>query len=906
MASKFANWAQTVLTANGGYKRPTPEEAPIVENAHKKQRAAPKLTPTVNLKPTFVPAVFLETSEDGSSEMEVCGYIQGRVQHRKKGSVATLVLDSGTKMLVEGDFVIEDPYFIYRMKCVRTMEAGKILMKMKQKLDPFLVPRPIGGYELKKVLQRKLKLDNKAALELTCRILKSQMTEKLGTPVERLKQISLMIADIFGPWMDELWYKKLAECWAPLKLQHIHILGNFWTQRQLQMLSTNEINTIVDKMKENPLSWMLKECNPHDLPHIETTEKNVSTLKTVLSVEISETDVKVVNFYNRICDLITESGRISLTRDDLAKISECGHADPSNLIPACLSNRYKLLVRVYKDDQRFYRTKDHTALLKIRMRLNTLMHKPPDSLEIVPTFKLVTPSQEQMAAVDAIATNQNVLLLLGDAGTGKTETGKAIFKIFKRGVVRAVAAYGEPALRQKEMYGDGQTIDMFLNKIQRGTKSGQKLVVRTKVLIIDEIGIVTVRKFAKLLDCLPELTKLCLIGDEKQLDPVSAGPIMHSLIRKWSGTPYLHRLTKVFRVDNESQILVENFRAYLEGSFQNIKYTNDMLSKNPMKLIQRLPIPEYLKYPSNDAQRLERFSYYLQQMTELHHQFIIANKSFDDTRILVQREVDVAMMNHVMFEILNRGTGRDYSPHVFYVGERICFKQNMILLRPDWTQQVACSKEIANNRTATIIEIYDVDPHCDYLTAMQTKISLRSTSEKKSNEAWTRVVKFNDSTQVNLDDYPIIWIRRAYATTIASTIGSEVNRVVVYIHPWSNFFHRGVLYTAMTRAKKEVVLIMDYNGDPKLNQSDLAKIWHTPPPPPENVLSNYIPCNDPLEEDRVQRPEFEFHHGTHIDDLSEVSEEPEEDPNIHYVNSRTITQEPFSNLCITVELNGEF
>lgn len=916
MATKFTAWAQTILTTNGGFKRASTEEKPIVENAQKKQRVAPKLTPTVNLKPKFVAPAFLPTSEDGNSMMEICGHIQGRVQYRKKSSVAKLILENGVNVLVEGDFVIDDPYFTYRMKCARTMESGKILMKMKEKLDPFLVPRPINGYELKKVIKRKLKLEQKPAMDLIKLILKQQMSEKIGTDVERLKQISVTIMEVLQPWRDEVWYKKLAECWMPIKYHNIHILGNFWTQRQLQVLSYGETDNVIEALKKNPLTWMLKEFNVLDLPPIEPTEKNIEILTKTLGVEITEYDIQVVKFYNKICDQINESGSLSVSREDLARIPECGFWDPHGLIPSCISKKYQLLVKVFKDDQRFYRYRDHQSLVTIRRGLNTLMLKTTNNLQILPTFQMITPTEEQSAAVNAFATEQNVLLLLGDAGTGKTETGRAIFKCFKRGQVRAVAAYGEPALRQKEMYGDGQTIDMFLNKIKRGTKSGLKLIERTKVLIVDEIGIVTVKKFAELLFHLRNLEKICMIGDEKQLNPVSAGPIMHALIRGWTGTPYLHRLTKVQRQRDGSSSLVENFTAYLEGNFHAIKYTNDMLSPNPMKLIQRFPIPDRLKYPSNEAQRLERFSFYLQQMTDLHHQFVVAGKTFDDTRILVQRDVDVEMMNHVMFDILNRGTNRAYSPYVFYIGERICFKQNMIMIRPDWSQQIQCSSEIANNRTATITAIYDVNPTTTLEDALYTKVNLQSTSEKKTNEAWVRIIKFNDGTQINLDDYPIIWLRRAYATTIASTIGSEVNRVVVYIHPWANFFHRGVLYTAMTRAKKEVVLIMDYNGDPKLAKSDLATIWHTPPPSPESVLANYIPFSEPIHQLEVPLLTNQtcaalppMTTGAHIEDTSSSSEieEDEVDP---YAHSKTVTQiSPFvsnDKFYVTMELDGEF
>jgi len=174
-----------------------------------------------------------------------------------------------------------------------------------------------------------------------------------------------------------------------------------------------------------------------------------------------------------------------------------------------------------------------------------------------------------------------------------------------------------------------------------------------------------------------------MLGDEKQLSPIGAGPVIHPFIKAWHDTPFIHRLTKQFRVDKDSQVLIKNFNYYLSGEFERIQYTNDLASDNPMKIVQRLTIPARLFYPKLPEEKLERFTYYMQQLAEIHKQLELQGKNFDGTRIFVQREIDATMMNEAMFRILNRKNDRTYGEHVFFPGERICFKQNMTFSRVD-------------------------------------------------------------------------------------------------------------------------------------------------------------------------------------------------------------------------------
>lgn len=892
--NRFSQWKQSILVDTVSIRRQTPADVLVNEPPAKRQRLAPKLAPTANLTTAFIPPLLLPQSANGDVELEVEAYPKGKVLSRKgKEITINFVAASGQVFLVRGEFLFIDKHFTYRMRLLRTMENNKVVMCLKNMLQPSLVPRKLSGWDLKKTLSQKLKLTAPQASAKAAEILEPLMKVQTGKIDADLKAVQFTIDHLYAGFLEEEWFKKLAEVWAPIKFRNFHILGQFWSQQMLSQLTFAEIEYVAGSIRAKPFYWLLKDLNDLQLPSIPATDENFKKLKDLIGVDFTEKQQRIVKFYNSICDIIEKTSCESLTREQLSEISVCGPADPFGLIPACLSSEYKLLAVQgevgFSGVKRFYRRDDLIARTTIQDRLKALLAGPTDEIPIKSTFSLINPTAEQQTAVDAITRKQNVIILLGDAGTGKTETGKKIFFSFPRGKIRAVSAYGEPAGRQKAEYGDGMTIDSFLNKIERQTKEGLKLA-ETEVLMIDEIGIVTANKLARLLNGLRNLKKLIMLGDEKQLSPIGAGPVIHPFIKAWHDTPFIHRLTKQFRVDKDSQVLIKNFNYYLSGEFGRIQYTNDLTSDNPMKVVQRLTIPARLFYPKLPEEKLERFTFYMQQLAEIHKQLELQGKSFDGTRIFVQREVDATMMNEAMFRILNRKNDRTYGEHVFFPGERICFKQNMTFSRVDWARQVSCSREIANNLIDVIDDIYDINPKGSYEQAMASRVSVRSTAAKKDNESWYRVITFKSGKQINLTDYSLFWLKRAYATTMHSTIGSETDRVIIYIHPCWRFLHRGVLYTAMTRAKREVIMVMDLNGDTTLASSDLAAIWKVPPPMPENTLVNYIPRSSDVVARRTQlldRPMQFIHRGQdHIDD--ESSESPESDGH-QLVNSRSIT-----------------
>ena len=166
----------------------------------------------------------------------------------------------------------------------------------------------------------------------------------------------------------------------------------------------------------------------------------------------------------------------------------------------------------------------------------------------------------QIDAVNEVMKN-NLFILTGGPGTGKTTTLNAIIEIFdRRDLSIALAApTGRAAKRMTELTGrDASTIHRLL-EVEWGTDSkpyfskNQKHPLEYDVLIVDEMSMVDVQLFRALLEAVRISTRIILVGDSEQLPSVGAGNVLNDLIA--SETVPFVKLEKIFRQAAESSIV---------------------------------------------------------------------------------------------------------------------------------------------------------------------------------------------------------------------------------------------------------------------------------------------------------------------------------------------------------------
>ncbi len=173
----------------------------------------------------------------------------------------------------------------------------------------------------------------------------------------------------------------------------------------------------------------------------------------------------------------------------------------------------------------------------------------------------VTYAPQQRQAVE-LAARRGVLILTGGPGTGKTTTLRGIVALFRRmGLDTVLAApTGRAAKRMSELSdSEAQTIHRLLGvKWDENTREPvfsktEKEPLEADAVIVDEMSMVDLPLFSALLRALRPGTRLVLVGDADQLPSVGAGNVFSDLIR--SGRVETVFLREVFRQAEQSAII---------------------------------------------------------------------------------------------------------------------------------------------------------------------------------------------------------------------------------------------------------------------------------------------------------------------------------------------------------------
>jgi exodeoxyribonuclease V alpha subunit len=177
-------------------------------------------------------------------------------------------------------------------------------------------------------------------------------------------------------------------------------------------------------------------------------------------------------------------------------------------------------------------------------------------------------SQEQRDAV-AAAVGEKILIITGGPGTGKTTIVSCILDLFRRlgSRVMLMAPTGRAAKRLSETTGaEAATIHRSLEFSPQngGFKRNAAEPLKTDVVIVDEVSMVDTYLMHHLLRAIPPPARLVLVGDVNQLPAVGPGNILKDLID--SGVLPVKRLTQIYRQARES-LIVENAHRINQGAY---------------------------------------------------------------------------------------------------------------------------------------------------------------------------------------------------------------------------------------------------------------------------------------------------------------------------------------------------
>lgn len=394
-------------------------------------------------------------------------------------------------------------------------------------------------------------------------------------------------------------------------------------------------------------------------------------------------------------------------------------------------------------------------------------------------------TDQQYAGIKA-ALEENVVIITGGGGTGKTSLVNGVLEVLKDPNFAQCALAGRAAARLAEVTGEeGHTIHRLLG-FPMGEEEDGKFVyyegnyLSYDIVIVDEISMVDSKLFFRLIDALKPGTKLILLGDTGQLECIGSGNIAHDLIE----SPYIPsiKLTKIHRQAEASAIITDSLKIR-----KNIQVIDKNFVGNTVK---------------GDLQDLEYNCY-----SDLNNTYFNICKDFAewiekidnilDLQIIVpikDRQSGVWKLNNALQELYNPLLDDMDEIEVRYTANHIS------AIRPG--DKVMYT---ANNYKALIYEnqwkYYETKEYEDVSDKTEVFNGSIGIVEAVNSERQEIVVNFQYIGKVLITRNILSQLELSYAITVHKSQGSQFKYVIVGIDFASySLLTKELVYTAITRA----------------------------------------------------------------------------------------------------------
>ena len=383
--------------------------------------------------------------------------------------------------------------------------------------------------------------------------------------------------------------------------------------------------------------------------------------------------------------------------------------------------------------------------------------------------------------IDAIKScfEENISIITGGPGTGKTTIINTISKIFiENGYnISLCAPTGRAAKRIEETTRiEAKTIHRMLGYIPSSYDDighfeyNEDNPLDTDLIIIDEMSMVDVVLFEKLLRGLKDNTKLIIVGDVDQLPSVGAGNVLKDLIN--SNKIKYTKLIDIFRQSENSNIIV-NAHKINNGQepILNEKNSDFFFLNTDAPSITRNIVVDLI------SRRLPKAYGY---------------DYSKDIQILTQSRKGICgvfELNKLLQDILNPKT--EASDEIL-VGNKL-FRVNDKVM------------QTKNNYNLSFIDDEGEENFGVYNGDMGHIIFIDKSSNKLT-------VEMDDKRLIEYSLEDLDNLELAYAITIHKSQGSEFKSVIIPMFDGYKLLQtRNLLYTAITRAKENIVIVGDKN-----------------------------------------------------------------------------------------------
>ncbi len=422
---------------------------------------------------------------------------------------------------------------------------------------------------------------------------------------------------------------------------------------------------------------------------------------------------------------------------------------------------------------RLYRVECETAALILKRR-NAPQKKQPSAAELERSIarcerKLgVTLGQAQREAV-AKAVSGDLTVITGGPGTGKTTSINCILEMLEGGgTVELCAPTGRAAKRMSEATGrSARTIHRLLEyggEVE-GFKRDEENPIKADNVVVDEMSMVDIFLMRALLRAVKPGARLILVGDADQLPSVGAGNVLRDLID--SGAVPVARLNEIFRQAQQSRIVVNAHR----------------INRGEYPLIQNRDTDFFLERRESAAEVSRSVVALVQQRLP----GFLGVDSLRGVQVMAPMKkgaLGVFQLNRVLQEALNppsrekpelpRGDG------VFRLGDKVMQVRNDYEL--EWARGDEHGDGVFNGDIGYIVRLSRTDREM--------------------------TVEFDDGRRAVYDDSMLDELELSYCISVHKSQGSEFDAVVLpLLNGPQMLLTRNLLYTAVTRAKRLVVIV---------------------------------------------------------------------------------------------------
>lgn len=439
----------------------------------------------------------------------------------------------------------------------------------------------------------------------------------------------------------------------------------------------------------------------------------------------------------------------------------------------------KLVSKQYKGKEYIFRTDAYNDEKSISDRIKVFLKFPPpqrttlfDEIEKVEKQLGIEYAENQQEAIQT-AVNKGMLILTGGPGTGKTTTLNGIIKLFENEDldIALCAPTGRAAKRMSELTGrEAKTIHRLLEVEfdeydRQSFKRNLRNPLDCEVLVVDELSMVDINLFASLLAALPFGCRLIMVGDSDQLPPVGAGNVLADLI----GSKLLPvvELNEVFRQSMNS-LIVTNAHRIVRGE--------DVV----------------LDRKDSDFFMMERFSAHAaaQTVCDLYTQRLpkaYGYSPFTDIQVICpskKGEAGTVQLNSVLQSLVNPP---DKNKNEITVGFRMFREGDKVMqIKNDYEIQWEKDEELGEG-------VFNGD------------IGIIKQIDRNGEFA---VISFDDGREASYFKDQLLEVELAYAVTVHKSQGSEFPCVIMpVVSVIPQLKYRNLLYTAVTRARENLVLV---------------------------------------------------------------------------------------------------